>query len=109
MAEFTPAELGIDQPMRAPRIPGPAVADDEKAEHDDPGTAFDAATVAKLAADAGMAALEGQPGATRDSLVYGAALCLWHLKRHDSLAGAAQAVRAVLDNGRALGHLRRFG
>jgi anthranilate phosphoribosyltransferase len=108
MVEFTPAELGIDQPVRAPRVPGSAVADDAKADHDDAGTAFDAATVAKLAADAGTAALEGQPGATRDSLIYGAALCLWHLERHESLASAAQAVRAVLDNGEALRRLRRF-
>lgn len=108
MAEFTPAELGIDQPTRAPRIPGAAVADDEGAERHESAAAFDAITVAKAAADAGTAALTGQPGATRDSLIYGAALCLWHLKRHDSLAGAAQAARAVLDSGKALEHLRRF-
>lgn len=108
MAEFTPAELGIDQPMRAPRIPGASVADDEGAERHDPAAAFDAIAVAKAAADAGTAALAGQPGATRDSLIYGAALCLWHLGRHDSLSGAAQAVRAVLDSGKALEHLRRF-
>jgi anthranilate phosphoribosyltransferase len=108
MAEFTPAELGIDQPTRAPRIPGAAVSDDEGAERHESAAAFDAITVAKAAADAGTAALAGQPGATRDSLIYGAALCLWHLKRHDSLAGAAQAVRAVLDSGKALEHLRRF-
>jgi anthranilate phosphoribosyltransferase len=108
-AEFKPADLLIDQPTRAPRIPGAvSAAKDEEADGDDPSATFDAATVAKLAADAGMAALAGQPGATRDSLIYGAALCLWHVGRHDSLAGAAQAVRAVLDSGRALAHLRRM-
>jgi anthranilate phosphoribosyltransferase len=64
--------------------------------------------VAKLAAEAGMAALAGQPGPTRDSLIYGAALCLWHVKRNDSLGSAAQAVRAALDDGTALEHLRRM-
>jgi anthranilate phosphoribosyltransferase len=106
--EFKPADLGIDQPLRAPRIPGLAPSAEEGADEQRSAT-FDAATVAKLAADAGTAALAGQPGATRDSLIYGAALCLWHVGRYDSLAGAAQAVRAVLDSGRALAHLRRIG
>jgi anthranilate phosphoribosyltransferase len=101
--EFKPADVAIDQPMRAPKIPS---ADAEGVDED--AAAFDAATVAKLAADAGMAAFGGQPGPTRDSLIYGAALCLWHVKRNDSLRSAAQAVRAALDNGTALEHLRRM-
>jgi anthranilate phosphoribosyltransferase len=104
--EFKPADVAIDQPMRAPRIPSKADAEEEDA---DSGIApFDAATVAKLAAEAGMAALAGQPGPTRDSLIYGAALCLWHVKRCDSLASAAQVVRTALDSGAALKHLRRM-
>ncbi|HJS37466.1 MAG TPA: hypothetical protein VJ789_04975, partial [Burkholderiales bacterium] len=62
--EFKPAELGIEQTVRAPRIPG---ASDE-GENEAP---FDAAAAAKAAAEAGMAALAGAPGATRDCLVYG--------------------------------------
>ena len=85
--------------MRAPRIPGASDA----GESDAP---LDAAAVAKEAAEAGMAALAGQPGATRDCLVYGAALCLWHLRRHGNLRSAADAVRVVLDSGKALEHLR---
>ena len=49
-----------------------------------------------------MAALAGQPGATRDCLVYGAALCLWHLGRQGDLSSAAEAVRSALDRGQAL-------
>lgn len=97
---FKPADLGIDQSVRAPRIPG---ASDE-GQSDAP---IDAAAVANAAAVAGMAALAGQPGATRDSLVYGAALCLWHLGRHGSLRSAADAVRAALDRGKALEHLHQ--
>jgi anthranilate phosphoribosyltransferase len=52
---------------------------------------------------------EPRAGATRDSLIYGGALCLWHVGCHESLAGAAQAVRTVLDRGKALAHLRRMG
>ena len=98
--EFKPAELGIEQSVRAPRIPG--ASDEGESE-----TPFDAAGVAKAAAEAGMAALAGAPGATRDALVYGAALCLWHLGRHGNLRSAADAVRSVLDRGQALKHLHQ--
>ena len=104
--EFAPADLGIDQPVRAPQIPGELGG--EAGEGDAVAATLDTAAVAKAAAEAGMAALAGQPGPTRDSLVCGAALCLWHLKRHDSLRSAADAVRGVLDSGRALEHLRRM-
>ncbi|MEX2241488.1 MAG: hypothetical protein WD775_12435 [Burkholderiales bacterium] len=97
--EFKPAELGIEQSVRAPRIPG--ASDDGNSE-----VPFDAAVAAKAAAAAGMAALAGQSGPTRDCLIYGAALCLWHLGRHGSLRGAADAARGVLDHRKALEHLR---
>ena len=102
--EFAPADLGIDQPVRAPQIPGGLAH--EAGAGDDVAASRDTAAVAKAAAEAGMAALAGAPGPTRESLVLGAALCLWHLKRHDSLEGAAHAVRAVLDSGEALERVR---
>jgi anthranilate phosphoribosyltransferase len=98
-AEFKPADLGIEQSVRAPRIPGAGDEDNGEAP-------FDAAAVAQAAAEAGKAALAGEPGATRDCLVYGAALCLWHLGRHASMKDAAGAVRSVLDHGKAMEHLR---
>ena len=104
--EFKPAELGIEQSVRAPRIPGAHAA--ETGDEGQGEAPFDAAAVAKAAAEAGMAALAGQPGATRDCLVYGAALCLWHLGRHGDLRSAAEAVRAALDGGQALRHLRQM-
>jgi anthranilate phosphoribosyltransferase len=87
--EFKPAEIGIEQSVRAPGVPG------------------EVAAVAELAAAAGTAALEGEPGPTRDCLVYGAALCLWHLGRHGSLKAAADAVRGVLDGGQARARLHQ--
>ncbi|MGH8475346.1 MAG: anthranilate phosphoribosyltransferase [Methylococcales bacterium] len=104
--EFMPAHLGIDQPVRAPQIPGAALS--EGSEGDDVVAKFDPAIVAKAAAEAGLEALAGKPGPTRDSLVYAAALCLWHLKRHDSLKGAAEAVRQVLDSGKALERMQHM-
>jgi anthranilate phosphoribosyltransferase len=97
--EFKPAELGIEQSVRAPRVPGAGDEDESEAP-------LDAAAVAQSAAAAGRAALEGRPGPTRDCLVYGAALCLWHLGRHGSLKEAADAVRGALDRGKPLEHLR---
>jgi anthranilate phosphoribosyltransferase len=100
-SDFKPAELGIEQTVRAPRLPGMGEAGEAAA----PG--LDTAAAARAAAEAGRAALEGAPGPTRDCLVYGAALCLWHLGRHASLSGAADAVRAVLDSGKALERLHQ--
>ena len=104
--EIRPSELGIERSERAPRLPGVATpgAGDEGASE----APFDSAAIATAAAQAGMAALAGRPGPTRDCLVYGAGLCLWHLGRHGSLKDAADAARAALDSGRALEHLRRM-
>ena len=103
--EFSPADLGIDQSVRAPKIPG---ALKEGEESDDVAASFDTAAVAKVAAETGLEALAGRPGPTRDALVCAAALCLWHLRRHDSLKSAADAVRQVIDSGKALEHIQRM-
>ena len=100
--EFKPVELGIEQSVRAPRIPGAG----EEGERETP---LDTAAAAQAAARAGVAALEGQPGPTRDCLVCGAALCLWHLGRHRSLGEAAGAVRGVLEGGAARARWRMGG
>jgi anthranilate phosphoribosyltransferase len=102
--EFMPADLGIDQRVRAPRISGGAADEASEAAH--AGAAPDSETVAKAAAEAGMAAVGGEPGPTRDALVYGTAPCLWHLGRSDSLKQAADAARSALDRGEALARLR---
>jgi anthranilate phosphoribosyltransferase len=97
--ELKPAELGIEASVRAPRIPGAGDAEESEAP-------LDTGAVAKAAAEAGQAALGGAPGPTRDCLVYGAALCLWHLGRHASPGEAADAVRRVLDGGKSLARLQ---
>ena len=102
--EFKPADLGIDQPLRAPQIPGGIPLEENAAAEG--GTALDRPRLAEAAAAAGLAALEGRTGPTYDALVYGTALCLWHLGRADSLQSAAQAARRALDSGRARAHLR---
>jgi len=103
--QITPAEFGIDQPLRAAPIP----RDLPKAEEggDEIVMTIDPAAVAQAAADAGMAALDGKPGPTRDSLICSAAICLRHLGRYGSLRAAADAVRKALDSGQALSRLQR--
>lgn len=101
--EVDPGDLGIDQSVRAAPIPEglpPAGG------HDEIGMDVDAGAVAKAAAEAGIAALQGAPGAIRDALVYGGAAVLWHLGRAEGLTQAADRVRACLDSGAALPHLR---
>jgi anthranilate phosphoribosyltransferase len=103
--EFSPAELDIDEAVLAPPIPDTAQRKHNPGDQSAPD--LDMSAVAQAAAQAGLAALSGHPGPTRDSLVCGAALCLWHLKRHDSLLRAAAAVRQVLDSGGALERIER--
>ena len=94
MMEFNPADWGVEQALRAPPLPG-AHGDD----NDDEEIPFDTVAIAQAAAEAGVAAMSGTPGPTRDALVCAGALCLWHLRRSTSLAAAANTIRKVLDNG----------
>ncbi|UCE90286.1 MAG: anthranilate phosphoribosyltransferase [Pseudomonadota bacterium] len=99
-----PATIGIDQPTRA--VPLPEDLPPAGVRDDQIATAIDSGAAARHAAEAGIAALEGKAGPVRDSLIYGAAICLWHLKRYPSLADAADAVREVIDSGEPLAHFR---
>ena len=92
-----PAEIGIEQPERSVPLP-------EGVEKVKGGGASDAeavAIIADKAAEAGLAALNGDPGPAYDSLLYSATVALHHLQK-ESLADAAERVRAVLDDGSAL-------
>lgn len=95
-----PVELGIEQPLRIAALPATAAAGEVDGE---PFDHVDTDAVAAHAATLGGAALAGEPGPFRDSLVYAAALVLHHLGI-DSLAGAAARARRVLDDGSARRH-----
>ena len=101
--DFNPADWGIAQTLRAPQLPGGASDADAGSEAVRPDTL----AIAAAAAHSGLAAMRGARGATRDALVCAGALCLWHLRRRDSLTAAAHAVREVLDNGDALARIQR--
>ena len=103
--DFNPADFGVDQSLRAPQIPGGVAKAGE--EGDDVAENLDTAAVARFAAEAGLDALRGRPGPSRDSLICSAALCLRHLKHYDCLSDAASAVRELLDSGKALERIQR--
>ncbi len=94
---LNPAGLGIAQPTRA--VPIPAASAESNEEEGVPTA--DVEGLAKSAAEVGMAALGAEHGPAYDSLVYGAALCLFHLGREPSLAAAADRARGVIDGGGA--------
>ncbi len=99
-----PTSIGISQSKRA--IPIPDDLPKIKNKGDTIATTVDPDAIAKAAAEAGIAALEGKGGPAYDSLVYAAAICLLHLKRHDSLQAAADAVHKALDSGEPLARFR---
>ncbi|MBI3775191.1 MAG: anthranilate phosphoribosyltransferase [Gammaproteobacteria bacterium] len=101
--EINPESLGIAQTTRG--VPLPADLPQAARPGDDIAIAVDIDAMGRAAARAGIAALEGVDGPVRDSLILSGALCLHHLRRFPTLSAAANAVRAVLDNGAALARL----
>lgn len=102
--DLAPADVGISATTRAIPLPddlpaAPMIGDEISAS-------VDSDALAERAAALGIAALGGERGLMYDSLVYSASICLSHLGRHATLAEAAQAVRDVLDSGKALDVLR---
>lgn len=100
MTELDPKMLGIERSVRAvpipEDIPGSPVAGDEIA------VALDTAAAANAAAEQGLAALRGEQGPMRDSLVYAGAIALQQLNKAADLEEAAEKIREVLDSGAAL-------
>ncbi len=100
--DIKPEALGIRQELRA--VPLPEHLPGYRKKTDGVATGVDSNAIAAEAAGAGIEALKGQTGPTFDSLVYGAALVLWHLKRSPTLSEAADQVRKVLNSGKAFDH-----
>jgi anthranilate phosphoribosyltransferase len=102
--ELDPNTLGFEQNTRAVPLP----KDIPELENQGAGIIkpFDTDIAAQRAAEAGLAALNGEKGAAYNSLVYAASITLHHLGKADSLASAADMVRKTLDSGKALAHLQ---
>jgi anthranilate phosphoribosyltransferase len=98
--ELDPSHAGIVQQARA--VPLPAhLENDELRSVKSPDNPF-AIELSQHAATLGKAAISGEPGYTRDSLVYAAAVILHARQQASSLPSAADMARAVLDDGSAL-------
>ena len=100
-----PANVGVNQSARAVPIPERLSRPNELAE--ELSADVDTQALAQAAANAGKAALAGGPGAAYDSLVYGGALCLYHLQRQPSLQVAADTVRRAISSGEPLARFQR--
>ncbi len=94
-----PGAIGIEQPKRCVPLPDDLPA---AAAVDGIAAAIDVPSAARAAAESGLSALRGEAGATRDSLVYTAAIALHGTGRCASLAEGADAARRALDDGAAL-------
>ncbi len=97
--EIDPGAIGIRQEVRA--VPLPEDLPEAEQPGDDIALSVNVAAAAQAAADAGMAALRGETGATYDSLLYSAAMILQHVGKYPDLVSAAAQVRAVLASGAA--------
>ena len=105
MQEITPADFGVDQSILPVPLPSASAISNE--EGDGVAGAFDAPAMVRATVEMGLATLAGRPRPMRDALVAAAAVALVHLKRHTSLRAAADAARAMLDNGQAAAHFKR--
>ncbi len=94
---LAPGDVGIEQSLRIAPLPDDAASREPEGQ---PFASIDAPAVAVEAARLGIAALDGEPGPFRDSLVYGASICLSHLGRCGP-GEAARRARAALDDGAA--------
>ena len=102
--DIDPSSIGIEQEVRAVPLPDDLPAAEQST--DDIALTVNVQAAARVAADAGIAALKGKKGATYDSLVYAGAIILHHLGKHPDLQTAADQVRAVLDSGAAASRLK---
>ena len=101
-----PAALGLAHEARAVPLP-PALADEAVVTVRSvraPGNPF-ARALAEHAATVGLAALDGQPGHARDSLVYAGAVALYGAGRVASPADGVARVARTLDDGSARARL----
>ncbi|MFT5259369.1 MAG: anthranilate phosphoribosyltransferase [Saprospiraceae bacterium] len=97
-----PSEFAISQYERAMLLPDDLPV--PLATPDSIALTVDALAVAKLAARHGVAALKGEQGFAYDSLIYGASICLVHLKKATSFGDAADMARKAIDSGKAHAH-----
>ena len=101
---LVPKELGIDQTDRSVAIPQSMnirTLLSVDAIENETESQVDPYSIASHAAKLGIDALSGEPGTMRDSLIYGASICMAHCGKFSNLKDSARHVRSVLDDGSA--------
>ena len=102
--EIHPEQLNIQQDVRA--VPLPEL-DAAKSQGDDTAAKIDTDQLAAEAATVGIAALQGEQGPARDSLIYSSSIVLTHMGIEKNLSASAERVRAILDSGKAFTHFQK--
>ena len=103
----TPEQVGIEQAARMIPVPPQLLRETPVYPGSDEAGIVSPLNIRETAAhcvELGMAALAGEGGAMRDSLIYGGAICLFHSARAEDLGQGAEQVRAALDSGAAMRH-----
>ncbi len=99
-----PKQINIQKDVRAVPLPDLAPA---KTVGDEAAAKINIDQLASMAAEVGLAALEGKEGPARDSLIYSAAIMLTHMSVAKSIQDSANKVRTVIDSGKALTHFQK--
>ncbi len=102
--EIHPDQINIQQDVRAVPLPELNAA---KTEGDDTAAKIDTDQLAVEAARVGLAALQGEKGPARDSLIYSTAIMLTHMDPKQTLQASADKVRAVIDSGTVFTHFQK--
>lgn len=92
--DLDPATLGITEETRAIPLPNRL-----KSLEDGDATVKEHAI--KTAAQIAVAALQNEKGIARNSIIYGAAISLFHLQKFETLAQAAEAANKAISSGDA--------
>lgn len=101
--ELDPVSLGITADTRAVPVP----EDLPKADQADALAAgVDLQAFSKVAAESGLAALDGQKNTSRECLAFAGAIVLKHLNKAETLEAGTDMIRAVLDNGSAMARFK---
>ena len=97
--ELDPASCGLGQAVRAVPVPDdlPKAAE----ESDGIAASLDIDSMAAITAEVGIRALQGEKGIALDSLIYGGAIILSHLRKQISLSEAAKTIAKQIDSGEA--------
>ena len=102
--EIHPEHLNIKQSVRAVPLPELNAA---KSQGDDTAAKIDTDQLAEAAAKVGVAALQGEHGPARDSLIYSTAIMLTHMGTEKTIQASAEKVRAVIDSGKVFAHFQK--